>query len=210
MSTGDKGAIVSNSKTTAQYASDLFLAVTGSSSVGLIDEAVLVQGKESYVIGEGGSALIDGKNIAVTIPVNADSSVVDFSDIKDWPEKFTKFNKDDLEDKAKFTFRTSKQAGTDKGIEPWEPNKKFTMYQPYWQVSKEHENPLIKVKPEKMESEEINGTKCWPGKDAVDKGEFVVLKKQESNVDKYDLSKKREELSNKIKLNRESFSKFRI
>lgn len=76
---------------------------------------------------------------------------------------------------ALFTFRTSVQAKTNKGIEPWKGNSKFTLYEPWWQVMVSMKDPMATGKPHHPDSESIHGSMSWPYLEARQTGQFMAI-----------------------------------
>lgn len=83
---------------------------------------------------------------------------------------------------------------------------KFRLYQPYWQVMKEAGSDLLSGSdPEEWPEEKypVYGNYAWPGMKAWDDGELVTLKKSVNLDGGY--SKRRDELSDEVKLDIVSF-----
>lgn len=76
---------------------------------------------------------------------------------------------------AVFTFRTSVQAKTNKGIEPWKGNSKFTLYEPWWQVMVGMKDPMATGKPHHPDSQSIHESMSWPYLEARQTGQFIAI-----------------------------------
>lgn len=165
-----------------------------------------------------GSALVYGGQGAMIInvdqiPILWSGSVEqpDLSDIKEaWDilqssniEK--PYDWDNVVTNALFSFRTAVQARTNKGIEPWEPNGKFTLYEPYWQVMHDVGDPMAVGSPYHPKAESVHGSKCWPCKGPIDSGDFI--KYGNGNIIQ-GISKPRKQLHNKIDLNKSTMGDF--
>ena len=71
---------------------------------------------------------------------------------------------------------TSEELGTNEGVEGFDPNDKFTIYQPFWHVWKTHAGELVPESPTKWYSSKLkfNDSMAFPGAESVDDGEYVV------------------------------------
>ena len=180
--------------------------------------------KSAFLVSDEGSAIVHGKSATIIngsqVPkewTKADDP--DFSWLKDIWEEYQKsdlikpYTWDEMVEKAVFSFRKAVDAKTNTGIEPWQPNGEFCLYEPYWQVLKELGVDTVTSEPEEMKAEEVHKTKCWPYKDAFDSGKFVTVSSGSINLELGDggpVSKGREGLQDTVSVEKKGFDEFKV
>lgn len=212
------GSIYINGKHVVASVSKSAALVSKSSACIISDRASGLVSSSGSTVVAGNSAMIinDDKIPIVWAPLKEKP---DFSKIKDLFEsmqtsKITKpYTVDTIKEKAMFSFRSSKESMTDKGIEPWSPNEEFTIYEPYWHVMHDLGHNLVTTEPVALEVEPVHNSKVWPGSDAFDSGKFAKVSLDMLNVQYSEgciTSKQRDTLKDSIEVQKESFSSFKI
>ena len=205
-----EGNIFIDGKNTIMTGADLVAGIVETSSfLSTKDVSLLVSPGTSFVW--GGSAMIMNGD---EVPILWDSagSPPDLSDLKEaWTllqdsEIIEPYDWDNIVANACFSFRTATQARTNIGIEPWQPNDSFTLYEPYWQVMHDVGDPLAVGSPYHPKAESVHGSKCWPCVGPIDGGVFVTY--GYGNIEK-GLSKKRDSLDPYVGLIRGSMGEFK-
>jgi hypothetical protein len=180
--------------------------------------------EDGYSLVSPGSVVVAGRQSAVIFnddKVPKDWAPVDVKDLYDVLEVSQGIS-DDMQssdmlspftwrkqvEKAVFSFRSSIEAKTNKGIEPWKPNDAFTLYQPWWQVMVASGDPMASGSPYKPKVGTVHDTACWPYKDSIDSGEFVKVDSP-ANVEK-GYSKSRDGLSDRESMERYGMSEFEV
>jgi hypothetical protein len=88
-------------------------------------------------------------------------------------------------DETLFTYRTSEQCNTLKGLEITEPAENFTLYQPFWTIMADLEvGTMDKVKTTTWEEHTIDGKYPWPGTDAMSNGKYAKLDREDGEPPK--------------------------
>lgn len=198
---------------------------TGAKTVAMVvkTSACLVSEKSALLGSDEGSALVAGKSAMIIngkqIPmlwISLDEAP-DLSQLKDiWDTLQTSdiiqpMDWKNLVENAVFSFRKSSELMVEDGLAPWEPGGGFRMYEPYWQVMKDLKVKTVVSKPVKPEVEEVHGTKCWPGKDAMESGKFVTVSSGDVNVEGDEaVSKSRNTLSNVVSVEEKAFTEFQV
>jgi len=198
--------------------------ITAAKTAGMIVEtsSCLVT-KDTALLGSSdGSALVAGHSAMIVngdqIPILWDSmdEEVDLSKIKDFWDVLQDsnivrpFDWDNLTDNAVFSFRTSSELGTDRGLSPWQQNG-FKLYEPYWQVMKGMGVSTVVAEPVKPEAEKVHKSMCWPGSKAVESGKFVTVSAGDLNVAGENAdSKTRESLKMSVELRERPMSSFTV
>jgi hypothetical protein len=180
--------------------------------------AFLVSNTGSALVAGDSAIVINGTNIpAIWVSIDEPVKIDSIKDI--WStfqnsDLLSLYSWKELVDNAVFSFRTSSQARTDKGIEPWSPNSSFTLYEPYWQVLKDLGATTVVSQPTSLEVQPVHGSKCWPYKDSQDSGKFVKVTANSLNVTNSGalgvVSKSRETLKSSVSLNIQGLSEFKV
>lgn len=91
----------------------------------------------------------------------------------------------DYVEETLFTYRTSEQCNTLKGLELTDPAENFTLYQPFWTIMADLEiGTLEKTKTTTWEEHTIGGDYPWPGTDAMSKGKYAKLDREDGEPPK--------------------------
>jgi hypothetical protein len=205
-----KNVITSASSSAMMMSSNSICLVSDSSAV------LLSSTGSSLVAGTSAMILNDDKVPIVWAPIEEKP---DFSFIKEAFDKLqtsdiTKpYTWDTLKEKALFSFRKSKDIGTNKGIEPYAPNKEFTMYEPYWMVLKDLGYPLITSEPFTPIVSSVHESMAWPGSDAFENGKFMYASVNDLNIKSKDnivVSDKRDSLKDSVTIQSKPYYSFKI
>lgn len=79
-----------------------------------------------------------------------------------------------------FTYRTSKQCGTLKGLELTDTAEQFTLYQPFWTIMADlGVGTLEDAETTMWEDATIDGEYPWPGTDAHNKGKYARIVRED-------------------------------
>ena len=169
-------------KTVAVSAGENLAAVVGGNGLLIGKEAAVLHAKRNGFLHSDISAMaISGRKVPVMWDGDAKpTQLTEVCETVGEALQDTKseepFTWDNVSEKAEFTFRKSKDCGTDRGTEPWKPNPQYTVYEPYWQtMRKVGDRMAVGEEPVKPQPGEVNGTKCWPGKEAFSSGKFKSL-----------------------------------
>lgn len=168
----------------------------------------------ALVYGGGGAAIINEDEVPILWSGSVEQP--DLSDLKEiWSilqdsSIREPYDWDNVVENALFSFRTDVQARTNKGIEPWQPNGQFTLYEPWWQVMKDYGDPNIAsgVEPYHPDAKSVHGSKCWPCVSAIDSGVFKRCPKP-VNLDNW-WSKPRDDLSDSETIVSDSMGDFKV
>lgn len=209
-----EGNVLINGKVVVATGKDLVAGICKESSFLATEDAALLLSNGSSVVYGDSAMIINGDQI----PILWSGSVTppDLSQLKEiWKflqnsEITEPYDWDNVVENALFSFRTAVQAKTNEGIEPFEPNKTFTLYEPYWQVMQDTGDPMsgqLKTDPHTPKVESVHGSKCWPYKGPIDDGNFCVY--ADGNVEE-GLSKNRDELKPDAVYYNLSMSEFKI
>lgn len=166
------------------------------------DDGLTMSAGGGGLIAAGGNVALAGTSVAITantdggvvfgtpsqvgVPLWFDASFDSAKYYTDMLEKYWKSESKDEKnspytlkeylDKSLFTFRTSKQCDTLKGIELTDPAEKFTLYQPFWTVMAKMDIGLLEnVEVTEFEDRTVNRTYPWPGLVAVEQGKYAAL-----------------------------------
>jgi len=159
------------------------------------DGAMIINGDQIPILWSGSASPPDMSGIKEIWSILQDSGIED------------PYTWDNVCANAVYTFRTAVQAMTNSGIEPWEKNGTFTLYEPYWQIMHDVGDPMAIGNPYTPEPKEVYGTKCWPGKGPITDGNFV--KYGDGNIEE-GFSKPREALKDSVSLKIDKMSEFKV
>lgn len=226
--TGRERVFVTGGMDGNQRSGDVFIngknvIATGSEGVSSVvkDNTCAVTQSGAFLMSDSGSAYVYGDYAMIQsgdqVPVVWDavdpSQIPDLTDLdKLWAKMqegklIRPFNWTNLERFAQFSFRSSSQSGTDKGLSG--NDTEFRMYEPYWQVMGDLGSPLVKETGRELEVDLVNETLCWPGKEAAQSGKFARVSVFNLNVDDA-VSKARSAVTPDVSVTYEPFTKLTI
>lgn len=166
------------------------------------DDGITMSAAGGGVIASGGNVALAGKSVAVSasessgvlfatpsqvgVPLWFDTTIDSASVYTNALDKYGKAETKDEKnspykmhlhmDETLFTYRTSEQCGTEKGLELTDPAEHFTLYQPFWAVMAKMKLGIMEdVKLTNWEDKTIDGTYPWPGKAAFEDGKYAAL-----------------------------------
>ena len=203
------GDIYIDGKNVVATAKKNFVATSGPSCLFVNKKTALVYGQRTGAVVGRTAMIFNGKKVpAIWVPIKKKPEIdlSDLSEMLQTSDIIMPYTWDEQVEKALFTFRTSEQGGTMSGVEPWQPNEKFTMYEPHWQIMVSN-GGLVKEKPVDQKYATVHGSKPWPYMPALDEG--IVKKLEEFTNIENGYSKKRDELEKTSKISEKPFSEYK-
>ena len=188
VSTGDLGVAVSGGIVASDSSGGGFTVANGGTSVVGDSVAVVAKSSVGFVTSTqiGVPLWFDSKFDMATTYLKwlAKYNASEQSDSYNKPFELTKYLGESM-----FTFRTSKQCGTDKGIELTDTPEHFTLYQPFWaRLAKLEAGPVGKYETTVWRDHPAGGEYPWPGTDAVKNGKYAKIDGDEfANLDVKDV-----------------------
>lgn len=164
-------------KLVAYTKSVLMLECAGKSGVACTSSGATVFGPGAILAGGNSAHVTRGNKVGVFIDWS-DTQTNIYSQSSQATQHEANYTSDsdlsilasDKRDKIKFTYRTAEQYGTKTGIEVYEPNTQFKLYQTRWQLLAKIGGGLLSdISTEKWKEKEIEGTYPWPGADSRNK-----------------------------------------
>ena len=201
------GSVFIDGKNVVATVSKNFVATSGPCTLFCSKKSAVVYGSRAAVA--GGKAIILNGSKVPSMWAEAEEMDIDLTDL--WTklqnsDVIKPYSWDQQLEKALFSFRTSAQAKTNSGIEPWKKNGKFTMYQPHWQVMVKN-GGLVTESPVPQVIMEVHGSKQWPYTPSIDSGVFKTVESFK-NVEN-GMSKDRDSLEKTSGISEDTFSNYK-